>query len=280
MIIKSFCKINLSLRVLKKLRIGLHNIQSNTLLLNLYDTIKINRINKKKDIVLFRGRFKKLVNKSKNSVFDTMAILRSRGLVKKENRYRIVVNKKIPVFSGLGGGTSNAAFLIKYFVKNKITNLNLRIFEKKVGSDLRLFFNKQVYQKSLKNLKKYKKNFTFYFVLVYPYIKCSTKDIYFKVREYSSNSTIDTSKIKSKNRFIYLMRRERNDLQEIVVSKFVTLKRILNFISVKEGCYFSRITGSGSVCFGIFKSKKTAILGLKSIKKKFPKYWCVIAKTI
>ena len=135
MIIKSFCKINLSLRVLKKLRIGLHNIQSNTLLLNLYDTIKINRINKKKDIVLFRGRFKKLVNKSKNSVFDTMAILRSRGLVKKENRYRIIVNKKIPVFSGLGGGTSNAAFLIKYFVKNKITNLNLRIFEKKVGSD-------------------------------------------------------------------------------------------------------------------------------------------------
>ena len=46
--IKSFSKINLSLRVLKKLKIGLHDIQSNTVLLNLYDVIKINKINRKK----------------------------------------------------------------------------------------------------------------------------------------------------------------------------------------------------------------------------------------
>ena len=278
--IKSYCKINLSLRVLKKLKNGLHDIQSNTLLLDLHDIIKIDKINKKNDIIIFTGEFRKLVDKLKNSISDTLFILRNKGIIKKQYRYKIVVNKKIPVFAGLGGGSSNAFFLAKYFLKNKISNYILRIFEKKIGSDFRFFFYKQFYQKSLKNLKKYKTNFSFYFVLVYPSIKCSTKKIYSKIREYSPPAKVDFSRILSKERLVYLIRKENNDLQKIVVSNFSILRTILNFISIQNGCYFSRMTGSGSVCFGIFRSKKLAILGLKRIKKKFPKYWCVLSKTI
>jgi len=278
--IKSYCKINLSLRVIKKLRNGLHDIQSNTLLLDLHDSIKINRINKKKDVIVFTGRFKKSVNNLKNSVSSTLSILRANQFLKKEKKYKIIVNKKIPVFSGLGGGTSNAAFVIKYFLKSKIDNKVIKIFEEKIGSDLRFFFNKQVYQKNLRKLIKYKKNFNFYFVLVYPNIKCLTKKIYSKVKKYSSPSKINTSKILSKNNFIYLMKKEENDLQKIATQKFNVLEKVLNFISIQKDCYFSRITGSGSVCFGMFKSRKSAILGLKIIKKKFPKYWSIVTKTI
>ena len=52
--IKSFCKINLSLKVLKKLKIGLHDIQSNTMLLNLHDTLKVKKFHGKKDIIIFK----------------------------------------------------------------------------------------------------------------------------------------------------------------------------------------------------------------------------------
>ena len=278
--IKSFCKINLSLKVLKKLKIGLHDIQSNTMLLNLHDTLKVKKFHGKKDIIIFKGNFKKMVNKSKNSVSDTIRILRKKNLIKKENKYKIIVNKKIPVFSGLGGGTSNAAFLIKHLTKNKIKSSKLKIFEKQIGSDFKLFFYKQLFQKNLKKIIKYKKNFNFNFVLVYPNIQCSTKTIYSKVKKYSDSSETDFSKIISKDKFVDSIRKETNDLQKIVTSEFFILKRLLNFISIQQGCYFSRMTGSGSVCFGIFKSKKSAILGLKRIKKKFPRYWCVTAKTI
>mgnify|MGYP001219499283 FL=1 len=138
--IKSFCKVNLSLRVLKKLKTGLHDIQSNTLLLDFYDVIKIYKLKKNQDVVIFKGKFKKLINRSKNSVLQALSILRINGLVRKEDRYKIVINKRIPVFAGLGGGTSNAAFLIKHFTKNKTNNSILGIFEKKIGSDLRFFF--------------------------------------------------------------------------------------------------------------------------------------------
>ena len=278
--IKSYCKINLSLKVLKKLKNGLHDIESNTFLIDLHDTIKIAKINKKGDEVIFIGRFKKLVNKFKNSIFDTLSLLRANQLIKKKDKYRIIINKKIPVSAGLGGGSSNAAFLIKYFLKNKIDSYILNKFEKKIGSDLRLFFNKQVYQKTLKNLKKYKKNFIFHFVLVYPNVESSTKNTYSKVKEYSPHSKINFSNITSKDKIIYLIRKEKNDLEKIVISNFSTLRKILNLISIQKGCYFSRITGSGSVCFGIFRSRKLAKLGLKIIKKKFPSYWSVVAKTI
>lgn len=41
--IKSFCKINLSLRVLNKTKKGLHNIQTNTVQLNLCDEIFVKK---------------------------------------------------------------------------------------------------------------------------------------------------------------------------------------------------------------------------------------------
>ena len=50
--IKSFSKINLTLRVLKKLKNGMHNIESNSVLVDLYDEISIK--NNKKDKIIFK----------------------------------------------------------------------------------------------------------------------------------------------------------------------------------------------------------------------------------
>ena len=46
--IKSYSKINLSLRVLKKLKTGMHDIQSNSVLVDLHDKIYVTNSKKKK----------------------------------------------------------------------------------------------------------------------------------------------------------------------------------------------------------------------------------------
>ena len=91
--IKSYCKINLSLRVLKKLKNGLHDIQTNTLLLNLHDAIRVNKISKSKDIIIFQGKFKKLINKSKNSITNTLSILRDNELISEADIHLVTVDK-------------------------------------------------------------------------------------------------------------------------------------------------------------------------------------------
>ena len=73
---------------------------------------------------------------------------------------------------------------------------------------------------------------------------------------------------------------ETNDLQKIVEKKHKKIQPILTLIKSQKNCLFARMTGSGSVCFGTFASRKQASLALKVLKKKFPDYWCVLTKSI
>ena len=116
MVLKSFAKINLTLRVNKKLNSGLHQIQSYFSQTNICDLIKIQKIKGQKDKIKFKGKFAKKINHN-NSLIKTMNILREKKYVK--DYYFISVDKRIPIFAGLGGGTSNSVCLTKYFVKKK-----------------------------------------------------------------------------------------------------------------------------------------------------------------
>jgi len=278
--IKSYCKLNLFLKVTKKLNNGLHNIQSNTVLINLYDKIIISPTSNKNDKVIFKGKFKKYINKNNNSITQTLSILRKNKYIDNDKKFKIVVDKKIPTFSGLGGGTSNAAYLISYFLKKKLKNKLLKLLEKKIGSDLRLFLFKSVVQKSLFKIEERKKNFKFFFILVLPKIKCSTKIIFSKVKKYSKKIQFKSNNFKSSKKYINFLKKERNDLQQIVIKKHKKIQSILDLISAQRNCHYSRITGSGSVCYGMFTDKKSAILGMQTIKKKLPTYWSLITKTI
>ena len=278
MILKSFSKINLSLSVNKKLKKkGLHDIQSYFCLINLYDQIKIKKIKGQKDKVKFQGKFSKLIKK-KNSITNILAILREKNLI--SNYYSVLVNKKIPVFAGLGGGTSNAVYLVKYLTRGKISKDLLRILDKKIGSDLKLFFYEQGFLESLKKINNFRRKYKLYFLLIYPNIKCSTHYIYSKVKKNSLKSQFKFNNINSKSRFIEFLINQNNDLQLVVEKKYPAIKTLIEEIGKKEGCYFSRMTGSGSACYGVFESEKVAKAALNGIKLKYPKYWSSVAKTI
>ena len=106
--LKSFAKVNLSLNINKRLKNGLHEIQSHFCLIDLFDTIEIKKNKKLKDEVKFSGIFSKLTSKKNNSIIQTLRILRKNRLIK--HFYSVEIKKLIPVFAGLGGGTSNAFF--------------------------------------------------------------------------------------------------------------------------------------------------------------------------
>jgi 4-diphosphocytidyl-2-C-methyl-D-erythritol kinase len=279
MVLKSFSKINLSLNINRKLKENrLHDIQSYFCLINLFDQIKIKKIKGRKDVVKFKGKFSKYIKKTNNSIIDTLEILRERNLI--SDYYSVLVDKKIPVFSGMGGGTSNAVCLIKYLTRNKINKNLSSILDKKIGSDLKLFFYEQGFLKNLKTINDFRRKYRLYFLLVYPNIRCSTRYVYSKVKKYSSKLKYSFSKINDKSKFIDFLINKNNDLQSIVENKYPIIKKLIIEIGQKKGCYFSRMTGSGSVCYGVFKSEKTAKAALNGIKLKYPKCWLSVAKTI
>ena len=279
MILKSFSKINLSLSINKRLsKNNLHQIQSYYCLVNVFDTIKIKKINGKKDIIKFKGRFSKNVNNKNNSVKKTIKILRKAKLI--PDNYSILIDKKVPVFSGMGGGTSNSATLLNYFTKGRIKKKLLNNVKEKIGSDLQLFTSKQGFLINLEQVKNFKKRHKFHFLIVYPNIKCSTGYIYSKVNKYSSIKKFNNKNTFDKNKFINFLKNQRNDLQIIVEKKHSVIKKLNMEIKKLKGCYFSRMSGSGSACYGIFNSQKSAKIALKKIKLIFPNYWYAVAKTV
>ena len=176
----------------------------------------IKKINRKQDEIKFTGEFKKKINSKNNSITKSLNILRKHNLIDKKNKYRITIDKRIPVFAGLGGGTSNAVFLIKYFLKNKISEKLIKIFERELGSDFRLFSFRHSFQKNLKKVLRLKKRYTLNFILVYPNINCSTKQIYSKVKKFNLPLKNDLLKIRTKNKYLLYLQNETNDLQTIV----------------------------------------------------------------
>ena len=278
MILNSYSKINLSLSINSKLKSGLHDIQSYFCLISLSDKIKISKIKGKKDKILFKGSFIKHIKRSNNSIIKLLNLLRKLKLI--SSYYSFIVTKNIPVFSGLGGGTSNAAFILKFFLKGKINESLLNKVEKLIGSDLRIFLYRQGFLENLKKIRALKKKQKLIFLLSRPNINCSTSSIYSEVKSYSKKKKFSCRKIATKKKFVKHILSSKNDLQSIVEKKYPIIKRLLTAISGEKGCHFSRISGSGSVCYGLFNNVSNAKKALNKIKTKYPKFWFSIAKTV
>ncbi len=278
MVIKSYSKLNLTLKVNSKSKNGLHEIQSLYCWIDLCDIIKIKILKKNKDKINFRGPFARLVKNKDNSVSKLLQRLRELKMI--SNFYSIAITKNIPVFGGLGGGTSNAAFILKHLLKNKINDILLKKFENIIGSDLKLFFTKRGFLKDLRTIIQLKKNQTFYFLLIQPKIKCSTKEIYSNVKKFSKKEHLRKNLINSGNGLLNYLSKSRNDLQFVVENKYPLIKKLLTDIKNESGCYYSRMSGSGSVCYGLFKEQNIAKKALNNLKNKYPKFWFSLAKTV
>ena len=282
--IKSYCKINLSLKVLRKLNSGYHNIISLITFCDLHDVISISRIRNLKDEISFSGKFKKGINKKSNTITKVLNLLRSIKLLENQ-AFKINVRKNIPHGSGLGGGSSNAADLLNYFnskmklklSKNKIKKLAGQIgFDVPVNLEKRNTFLTGKKGEILRLNQKFKLNL----LIVYPNLICLTKKIYERNRKINLSKAQSIFYIKNNKKLINLLKNENNDLEKTVIKIYPKVKKIIDCIKSQKGCYFSRITGSGSACIGIFSNMKNAIYAQKLIKLKYPNYWCVVSKTM
>lgn len=280
--LKSPAKINLSLKIGKKINHEYHDIQSIIFLTNLHDQIVIKKINGQKDKFKFTGKFKKNIKLENNSALKSIYFLRKKNIINKRSKYEIKIKKNIPVFSGLGGGSSNAATIIKYFYKKrKIIDNDINYFARYLGSDFKIFFkSNKIIQENFLKIENLKFKHNFYLLIVYPFKKSSTKDIYSKFRKYEKIKKLNIFNRISKLKMVDKLKSETNSLESVIISRFPIIKKVLKELSLLKKCEFSRITGSGSACFGLFLNKKDALLGLKLIKKRFPKFWCVLSRTI
>ena len=125
----------MGLDVIKKRNDGFHDISSIMCKINLFDQIYFEESNNNE--VLQKG-----IPKEKNIVYNVLQYMTKKYSPSKKTR--IIIDKKIPYSSGMGGGSSNAASAIQGI--NKILELNLDSKEKfdialRFGSDIPFFLS-------------------------------------------------------------------------------------------------------------------------------------------
>ena len=132
--INTYAKINLNLKISKKVEDGLHNINSLMVPINLYDSIEIKETNADVDKI----QFDKEGISEENTISKSLNLLRSRSNL--PGFFDIIIKKNIPIEAGLGGGSSNAAGIISTLTKKY--NLQMPTYREiavNVGSDVPFF---------------------------------------------------------------------------------------------------------------------------------------------
>ena len=277
-VLKSFAKINLALHVTGKLT-NLHKIESIVKFIDLYDTISINEINSHKHKVSFIGNFSNKIKKD-NTVNKLFEILEKKKFLNNK-KFQVRIKKNIPLESGLGGGSMNAATILNFLIKKKFIKINQKKIlqiTKLIGSDVILGINpKSTILSSNGTIKKFIKTSNFNILLVRPNFGCSTKKIYSGVKKFSK-PVFDNSKKKMMN--LKSLLKYENDLEKVAFSKYPKLKILKSYLENLNQPLFVRMTGSGSVLVAYYQKKQDCELAKVRFKRKFKNYWCNASKTI
>ncbi|MHB1646066.1 MAG: 4-(cytidine 5'-diphospho)-2-C-methyl-D-erythritol kinase [bacterium] len=235
---------------------------------------------------------KNLIIKASNLFFNTINL---------KNKYiNAIIEKNIPMQAGLGGGSSDAAGMLN--ILNKIYNNPLNYNELnniaiKLGSDVSFYLKEKdsfvtgngeiIKSISKRSLKKY------YITVIVPKFGVSTKEAYdafddlvltkkinyYNIFNLNFNYNFDKLNIKNENDFEKIDLKNcfnssidlkcENDFEYVMLNKYPVLKKIKNSMIKKNmKAELGMLSGSGSAMFGVFKSKKDALIYLDSIGRE------------
>ena len=267
---KAYAKINLFLNVFNKTKDNLHNLKSLVCFIDLYDEIIISENNK--FLIKIKGPFKNFVKKRENIIEKTFIIFSKFSGLK--TNYKILLNKKIPVAAGLGGGSADAAAILQglnFLNKKKIKKKDLFKLAMEIGSDVpACLYNKNVFFSGYGQiLSKAPKIPPVSVLLINPCKELSTKKVF---NIYKKKKLMKKSNFIYKNFFLWILE-QNNDLQKYAEKFVPEIKEMIKFLSSSKNCFFSKMTGSGPTVFGLFRKKIDAGKANLLLKKKHPKWW-------
>ncbi|RBQ31077.1 4-(cytidine 5'-diphospho)-2-C-methyl-D-erythritol kinase [Arcobacter sp. FW59] len=251
---KSYAKVNIFLKI-AGLRGNYHELASRFVKVHsLYDTISFEK--EKVDNFTLIGNFS--CNLEKNTVYKAYLELKKFSCVEEFfKNYIVRIDKKIPEFAGLAGGSSNAAVFLN--MVNNYCNLALSKDElskigEKIGADVPFF----VYEYDSANVsgigeivQKFDEDILDIEVFT-PSIECNTGEIFkiFREKFYKEISQEDSKKLfslSSKEILSNFDIKSANDLYEPALSLYSNLEKF-----AQNGWFFS---GSGSSFFRINNGK-------------------------
>ena len=262
--LKSYAKLNLSLKILNKRPDGYHNIFTIFQEIDLNDKIIIE---KKKSGCDFSTNVDWLYNNSSNLCVKAWEkMVEEFGIGGAD----IYLNKQIPAGSGLGGGSSNAAVVLKGLRRIYSLNIPDSDLEKlavDIGADVPFFIKGglQTGEGIGDRLKQIHSKMKGTCLLVIPDIHIDTAWAYDKCKKilHTPRDQLNFARLLDKGKMPFEL--FENDFETIVVPAYPEIGQIKETM-LNHGVKHTSLSGSGSTVYGIFDDEADAI----SAESSFP----------
>jgi 4-diphosphocytidyl-2-C-methyl-D-erythritol kinase len=271
-------KLNLFLHIVGSAPSNYHSIESLFLKLKLHDTVHV----MEHDVLEC-----KVIEKNDGSnidlhINDNIA-LKAANKIKQFSGYRggakIYIEKNIPIAAGLGGGSSNAASTL--ILLNSLWNLSLNDYElnyiaRDIGADVPFFLQPHhAFVTGIGDIiTPIGFNRDIYLLLVNPRVETYTKHVYDGyARSVKSGRKYTSSFKENLGDLNKLISDSRNDLEDSAIAINQVISKVITMLGSLNGCITSRMSGSGSTCFGIFNDKEAALNAKSTMLELEPSWW-------
>lgn len=272
LLLKSYAKINICLNVVSKREDGYHELDMVMLPLKLHDSILFSELKNGRDHFITIDDFSLGLFKYN---IATAAIDKMQSLYHFDQKFRITIHKVIPMQSGLGGGSSNAATIIN--AVNEYCHLNLSYQElvdlsTGIGADVPFFLtNKPARCRGIgEKLDFINVKNDYYVLLVKPEKGCSTQSVY----EVSDQMDLQVGNVETVIKALeegddeLLANSIFNSLEKPAITLVPDIQIIIDKLKI-AGLKIVQMSGSGSAVFALSTDKKLIHSVAKQLENQY-----------
>lgn len=189
---------------------------------------------------------------------------------------RIVLEKHLPVSSGIGGGSADAAATLRLLARLSGRALPEAAAVLALGADVPVCLAGRPARMTGigEGLAPLPPLPEVWLVLANPGVALSTPAI-FRALARADNAPLprDLPRLRSAADLAAFMMMQRNDLEPPALALEPVIGRVKAALSAQAGCLMARMSGSGATCFGLFADPLAAHAAARAIRAAEPGWW-------
>jgi 4-diphosphocytidyl-2-C-methyl-D-erythritol kinase len=272
-------KVNLTLRVLGRRSNGYHEIESLVAFADFGDALSFSP----DSALALTVRGPNAAKAGENA--DNLVLKAAQALVARVAGIGLgafVLDKRLPVAAGLGGGSADAAAALRLLARaNKLPADDGRLLDaaRAAGADVPVCLDPRprLMRGIGEILSRPLKLPALPTVLANPGIALPTKSVFAAWKGAASAALpLDVTvvaKIGNREEYLQLLATQANDLESAAIAVEPVIAEVLSALRAVAGCRLARMSGSGATCFALFSSAAAAIEAAKALSSKHPHWW-------
>ncbi len=283
-VLRAWAKVNLSLELVGRRADGYHLLQSLVVRVAVGDALTLDPAARDRLELAITGPFAAgLPGGPANLAVKAAKILQER--YRPDRGVAITLDKQLPHAAGLGGGSADAAAVLKGL--NLLWNLGLdeetlRDIAAPLGADLPVCLRDgpQIMEGIGERLRAFSGLPDFAVLLINPGIELKTAEV-FAARRGTFSAPLDPDTApRDRAGFLAWLAAQGNDLQEPAIALCPAIATVLAAIADCRGCRLARMSGSGASCFGLFDTVDQAESAARAFGLQYPDWWVASAPLI